>query len=465
VNADAVFERACRRFSDAPCWCDASGSLSFAEAQKLVAKLAGGLAGLGLEPGDRLALVGSDSNRLLALIAASWRIGVLPCLLDPRLAAGEAMQLLERIQPRLVLHSTGLDWHGASRELDDPDLEGEPLTRGCHGNESPLFCSATSGTTGPPKLAVLQSGPVTLATAFIAERARLAPRDFLVATTPTSSSFQLVSAMLPALHVGAAVVLVAGRGAAGVREAVAEGMGSVLLGYPMTLGDVGAEPPPQGLRLAISGGSPLPPRLKREYRDRLGFPLIESYGMSELGGFAALGRPGDEGAAIGRPLPDRPVEAFDPAGEKVDAGTPGEVVVLEGWMAGYLGDDRATAAATRGGVLHTSDVGVFDADGNLTLLGRLSDQPLAERLGGHLRRCEDVLHDHPRVLHAAAVFGDGRLAAYVQARPGASLDPLELTAYAAACLPAGLVPASVTTVAALPRTFSGKLDRRAVARL
>lgn len=466
MNADALLERASRRHPDRLCWQDQSGGLTFHDANELVGRMAGGLERLGVGAEDRVALIGPDSVTLLAAIAACWRTASLPCLLDPRLPPDEAADLLERISPRLLLQAVEAPWDGPAASLDEAPWGGEALPESRHRDSSPLFCSTTSGTTGRPKLAVLVSGPVTLATSCIADRAGLERDDVMVATTPTASSFQLVSAVLPALHVAAGLVLAAGRGPDGVNDAVEAG-GTVLVAYPLILGAVAAEPPRDGLRLAISGGSPLPPRLKREYRDRLGFPLIESYGMSELGGFVALGRPDEQGAplegAVGRPLPDRPVTVVDPSGREVDEGELGEVAVGEGFMAGYLDDPEAGVQATRGGILHTGDVGSFDEGGYLRVEGRLGETDLASRLGGFPRLCEDALHDHPPVLHAGAIPCEDGLAAFVQARPGAEVDSRDVIAHVAKRVPRELVPRTVTVLETMPQTFSGKLDRRRLA--
>ena len=146
-----------------------------------------------------------------------------------------------------------------------------------------------------------------------ADTAGLTCDDVLMATTPISSSFQLVAALMPAVHVGASVGLVAGRSVDEIWSMARAHLASVLVAYPLTLADVvmknTARKGDSPFRLALSGGSPLAPRIKRDYRDRLGIHLLESYGQSELGGFMAMGgeRDGERALAgyVGRSLPDR----------------------------------------------------------------------------------------------------------------------------------------------------------------
>ena len=466
MNMIDVFDRAAAWQPDSLCWADGSTGVTYMQARAIVDRLAGGLAGFSVSPGDRIALIAPDSVRLLALIVACWRVGAMPCLIDPRSAPHETRDLLDRIQPRLVVSAADVPWENGTVSIDDKKLTNGSPAKTQHSETSPLFCSTTSGTTGAPKLAVLQSGPVTSATASIADRINLRRNDVLIATTPTSSSFQLVSSVLPALHVGAAVVLMSGDGAAGAAAALADGLGTALVGYPLTLGDFAALSAPDGLRLALSGGSPLAPRLKVEYREQLGVPLVESYGMSELGGFVALGRPGESESplrgAVGQPMPDRPVVIVDLDGQELGAGEPGEVTVTEGWMSGYLSDVEATTRATRGGVLHTSDVGVFDQDRNLMVLGRLSDQVPANVPEAYPRMWEDALHDHPDVLHAAVITTEQGHTGFVQSRPGRTVDATDVMSHLKKVSAYSALHAMVV-LTQMPRTFSGKVDRRALA--
>jgi acyl-coenzyme A synthetase/AMP-(fatty) acid ligase len=260
----------------------------------------------------------------------------------------------------------------------------------------------------------------------------------------------------------------------------------VLVAYPLTLADVvhshaaqagGSGPGGQGpadgrvpFRLALSGGSPLAPRLKREYRDRLGIPLLESYGQSELGGFMALGGrdDGDRALAgyVGRPLPDRRAYVGDPSTTaERPAGEIGEVLVPHGFFAEYRAKPDQTAEATAGGVLHTGDLAVADDDGYLKVLGRTNEGAAAATRGGFLREVEDALYEHPAVQHAAVVAGRrGAVEAFVELRAGARADAGELAERAGADVAAGLRPRRVAVLEKMPRSFSGKADRLGLSR-
>jgi acyl-CoA synthetase (AMP-forming)/AMP-acid ligase II len=159
---------------------------------------------------------------------------------------------------------------------------------------------------------------------------------------------------------------------------------------------------------------------------------------------------------------DRPVAVVNGTGQQLPAGEVGEITVTQGWMSGYLDDAEATALATRGGCLHTNDVGFFDQDRNLTVLGRLSDAVPGRLAGAYPRMCEDVMHAHPDVLHAAVIMTSDARIGFIQARPGRTVNATKVLSY---LKDAGHHASldEIVVLTQMPRTFSGKVDRRALA--
>ena len=216
---------------------------------------------------------------------------------------------------------------------------------------------------------------------------------------------------------------------------------------------------------SLSGGSPLAPRIRRDYSTQLGIPLVESYGQSEFGGFMALGSPFDPAAPdgfVGRPLPDRLAVIAAPDGHERAAGDVGEVIVPAGFFREYRNRPEETAKTLAGGVLHCGDVGVADRHGRIKVLGRIGELETSRVRGGFLREAEDACYEIPAVKHAVVVqTQQGRVEAFVELQDDSRDDEAAVVAQAAfPDLPAGLVPKRVTVVDAMPRTFSGKADRR-----
>jgi acyl-CoA synthetase (AMP-forming)/AMP-acid ligase II len=164
---------------------------------------------------------------------------------------------------------------------------------------------------------------------------------------------------------------------------------------------------PRGLRVGVSGGGSVPLSLKRAWRDELALPLTESYGQSELGGFVALGAPllidDTRLAAIGTPLPDKDVRVLAENDGEVPIGATGELCIRGGFMLGYWARPEKTAETTRNGWLHTGDVGVMDADGYVTLRGRLAERVVVDGEIWFPRDIEEALLGHHAVRQAALV--------------------------------------------------------------
>ncbi|GAA2512893.1 alpha/beta fold hydrolase [Pilimelia columellifera] len=202
-------------------------------------------------------------------------------------------------------------------------------------------------------------------------------------------------------------------------------------------------------------------------------------GSSEIGHLAFLPIPA--GAAmpdgivpVGRPAPGKEVTVVGDDGAVLPAGATGEVVVTSAYLSGgYWGDPELTAARFRRlpdgrTVYRTGDLGRFDADGTLRLLGRLDS---AVKIRGYLvepAEVEAALLACPQVSEAAVVpvrrpDAPVALAGYVSVRPGAATPaPATLRRQLAERLPSWMTPATITVLAALPRNERGKLDRAAL---
>ena len=353
MNVVSVFERTARRFGDRVFLIDRDQRVTYSEADRRANAAALDLKQRGIEAGDTVGVCSGDRVELWITVLGIWKAGALPGLVDSRTPDGSLAYFVNDIGAKFFVASS--DQANRLSSVGVPDLEdiatfclassGEGLD--VHGDGSPLYLSYTSGTTGDPKGAVINSGPVSLATHCIADRIGISKNDVLLATTPASSSFQLVAAFLPAIHRGAALVLAAGLDIAPLVELGATHSSTILISYPLTLSDYVNHQTGQGspLRAAMSGGSPLPPRLKADFRDQLGIPLLESYGQSEMGGFMALGSPGDDeerafAGYVGRSLPDRLAYVGDSDGVELPAGEFGEVLVDDGYFSHYRNKPR-----------------------------------------------------------------------------------------------------------------------------
>ncbi|KOV61057.1 amino acid adenylation protein [Streptomyces sp. NRRL WC-3618] len=268
----------------------------------------------------------------------------------------------------------------------------------------------------------------------------------------------------------------------------------LISGVPTVLAGVLAERPAVAPHTVALGGEPIPGQLRADIQDAFpGVRLVNFYGPTEATIYATAWQsdPGprdDSAPPIGHPLARNHVHLLDHALHPVPDGAVGEVYVAGGGPArGYLGRPGLTAerfvadpfGAPGARLYRTGDLAVRDPDGQLRFLGRADHQVKVRGFRIELGEIEAALATHPAVAGAAATVredapGGKQLVAYVvlaEGRTGTeageeagavSPDTAALRDHLARTLPAHMVPSAFVTVAALPRTASGKLDRKAL---
>jgi long-chain acyl-CoA synthetase len=217
-----------------------------------------------------------------------------------------------------------------------------------------------------------------------------------------------------------------------------------------------------------SGGAPLPLEVVEAFQRRLpGVIVSEGYGCTETAAIISTSpqgrvRPG----SVGVPVPGIRVRIERPDGTTAGIGEDGEICCQgPGLMDGYWRSEAATRAAIREGWFHTGDVGRLDADGYLYVVDRIKDLIIRGGFNVYPRDVEEVMLAHPDVVAAAVIgrpdptYGE-EVVAFVRLRPGASVLPAELVAYARERLSAAKYPREVRIVDDVPLTSVGKIDRR-----
>ena len=226
-------------------------------------------------------------------------------------------------------------------------------------------------------------------------------------------------------------------------------------------------PDTSSLRYGTCGAAPASAELPIRFEARYGFPVIEGYGLSEGTCFSTvnpIAGPRRAGT-VGVVVPGQELRIVDEQGNELATGMDGEVIVRgPNVMRGYLGRLEETAKTIVDGWLYTGDVGHLDADGYLTLVGRSKDMIIRGGENIYPKEIEDVLTADPSVLEAAVIgVPDAKwgevVVAYVQPRPGATVDPAALKALCASRLSGYKRPTSYVVVEALAKNAVGRIDK------
>lgn len=344
--------------------------------------------------------------------------------------------------------------------------------------DAPGHLSFTSGTTYKPKPAVLSHEPTVRATRCIAERLGLTSDDTSIGITTLSSSHILVYAILPQMHRIATTGIMETWDPSRAWKTIHEHQVRLISGVAIGLSELADYAQEHGigrgsLRLVLSGGSAGIGKIREKWM-KLGVPFAETYGMSELGGAVATGyprpfesrpvKPFENIPAIGPPLPDKEVKIVDEEGKELPLGTPGEILLRGGFMWGYWKMPRETAKTTRGGWLHTSDIGLMDELENVYWLARKTDIIDAEKGSIYPRVIEEALFAHKSVRQASVVgLGEGGHqipVGFVTLFPGESVGEEKLLSHCRAVLSEAYWPSRIVIKSSFPITPTGKIDKK-----
>jgi acyl-CoA synthetase (AMP-forming)/AMP-acid ligase II len=331
----------------------------------------------------------------------------------------------------------------------------------------------TSGTTGRPKQVPLRHRHLAASVRNIAAAYGLGPDDVALCMMPLFHVHGLLASALSTLVSGGTVVVPAPFNPFTfwqvVRDHRPTWWSAVPTMHRMVLSRARHEPRPGGdaLRFVRSCSSPLAPELMAELEDRLGVPVLEAYGMTEACHQIssnlpppATRRPGTVGVGTGVE-----VGVLDEAGVVRPHGG-GEVVVRgPNVIDGYAGDPAVNAEAFVHGWFRTGDQGELAGDGSLTLVGRIKE--MINRGGEKVspREVDEVLLRHPAVAEAVAFgvpharLGEDVAAAVVLRNPASERELLD---HCRAQLAAFKVPAVLHLVDEIPKTATGKVQRRKV---
>jgi acyl-CoA synthetase (AMP-forming)/AMP-acid ligase II len=342
---------------------------------------------------------------------------------------------------------------------------------------APFNLIYSSGTTGTPK-GIVQSHLMRWAHVRRGGLYGYGPDAISLVSTPLYSNTTLVS-LLPTLALGGTAVLL-GRFDPGAflrlaeRQRVTHAM-LVPVQYERILRHEDFDRTDlSSFRLKFCTSAPFSAALKAEVLQRWPGGLVEYFGMTEGGGTCILvaHQYSDKLHTVGRPADGHDIRIIDDQGRQVGPGEVGEVVghSAMAMMTGYHGLPEATAAAewrdaTGKRFIRTGDLGRFDTDGFLTLVGRKKDVIISGGFNIYPVDLEAALLAHPDVAEAAVVgvpsarWGETPVA-FVVLTPGHAAEPDALRAFANARLGNTQRIADIAVVPALPRSSIGKVLKR-----
>ena len=437
------------------------------ELAQRTSRLSAGLVGLGITPGDRVAVVLPNRPELLLVYGALWRAGAVATPVLPAVTPSELRHVLAASGAVALI--TDLPRFAAAAEVPVLDLErlreledNEALAPVGRTEDDLAALLFTGGTTGRAKGVRLTQGNLLQVTAAREAVVATAGVRTCVVPLPLSHVYGLVTTA-SRMHMQAPGLLVLQRrfDAAGWVQLVEEhradastmvpSMIQLLLQQPLEEHDLSS------LSYVTSGGAPLPVPVWEEFERRLPHVrLCDGYGCTEACSTVSMNPPdARRRGSVGLPVP----------GVEVRIADSGEILVRSpGVMQGYHDEPAATAAAVVDGWLHTGDVGRLDDDGYLWVVDRTKDVILRGGFNVYPRDVEEALLAHPAVARAAVVgrpdlmLGE-EVVAFVSLRGPATAE--QLLEFGRSRIASHKAPREVYVVDEVPLTSVGKTDRKA----
>jgi long-chain acyl-CoA synthetase len=332
----------------------------------------------------------------------------------------------------------------------------------------------TSGTSGLPKGVILSFGNLQSDVDAAIKHARLETKHVFLGVIPLFHSFGMTAMMLAPIQLKATIIYMARFSAVAALNAIREHKVSLMFGVPSMLAAIAhlknAGPEDfKSIYAMISGGEPLPSRVRETFQERFNVTLYEGYGLTETSPVVALNIPHSHRAgSVGKAVPGAEFKFVDDNDKPVAQGQSGEIWLRGPMiMKGYHNLPKETAAAlTPDHFFKTGDLGMMDADGFIFITGRKKDLIIVAGEKAAPREIEEILMKHPAVAETAVVGkkdpGRGeQVVAFIVLREGQDVKPEVLRDF---CKEAGLaqwkIPKEFYFQKELPHSPTGKVLKR-----
>ena len=468
----------------APALADSSRELNYADFALAIDEIAARLRTCGVGAGDRVLIVAENNVAATATLFAAQALNAWPAILNARLPAAEVTELRRLATPRVVVFavadSAATEAHAADAAAPiENDLRAGPLAFGATACDAAPELDQkgvgllifTSGTTGQPKAVMLGHAGLASLGAILARSRRVSATDCYNGVAPLAHIMGIAN-LMSVIAVGASLRLMPRLEVPQLAAAIADGSISHLSFVPTVYARLldhidasGIDVSRHRLRYISSGGAPLDATLHRRVERRFGLPLVNGYGMTECapGTRTAADRYSEPGS-IGRPEEGVEARIVDIDGTDAAQGDIGELWLRTPTaMLGYYRDPRSTAAALRpGGWIATGDLARRLDNGELAIVGRQKEMIVRSGFNVYPAEVEAALNSLPEVAASGVVGrrlpdGDEQVIAFVELRPGASIDGTSIDAVLRELVAPYKRPNRIVLLERLPQGATGKI--------
>ncbi|MFC2072541.1 class I adenylate-forming enzyme family protein [Chloroflexota bacterium] len=502
LSLKLMLEEAAGRYKEKTAIVFGDRRLSYTDLDEASNKVANALIKMGVNKGDRIAMLLSNSPEFVITYFGIVKTGAIAVPLDTQYKVYELASIFDSALPKvLVTESPTLETlipilsrfqfikHviDLSAKYEGQFLSYQEIMRVSSAQsievelvpEDIAHIGYTSGSSFRPRGVMLSHRSLVTEAAISGDGFRQTDKDIVMLfALPMYHVFGLVTVLLTSINKGSTVVIVPGTGLSisSFMAAIERERGTMFPGVPyifalaVDMAERGAvKNDLSSLRLCASCGAPLPVDVIKRFKQHYGFNIVDCLGLTEavchvtclpINGSGKLG-------SVGKTLPGWEVNIVDDNGRELPPNQAGEIIIRGPIMKGYYNNLQATAETIKDGWLYTGDVGKIDEDGNLFLNGRKKDIIIVKGQNISPSDIESVLYTHPKVADAAVIGIPDEMrgevvGAVISLKEGKVATEQEIKRFCLERIASYKVPRQVIFLDSLPKTDGAKIDKGSI---
>ena len=477
-------------FPDRPALRQAGSELTYAQLNEEASRIATGLIRMGVKPGELVGLCAMNSVDWIAFYFGVLKAGAVAVTLSGMLTGDELVNLVSHSRPRFIftsetklqelerLKSSG----GLEKvicpggDLDLPHLMemGSPSFKALDRDRTDTAAILyTGGTTGIPKGVMLTHEGINFSSYSIARYERSTEKDLALCFLPFNHVFGQIHVMNATILSSGCLEILPSFDMERVLEVLEAGRITKFFSVPtvyirlLTLGELKKKL--GSLRYCFSAGAAMAMEIVKQWKERTGITIAESYGMTEAMPitFNHYYPERHVVGSVGHPVHGVEVQVRDAVGNLVEQGKEGEICIRgRNVMKGYLNNPEGTRSSFwEGAWIRSGDIGLFDSDGYLYIVDRLKDLIITGGENVYPREVEEALYLKSEIEECAVIglpdreWGE-RVAAFIVPKPGHSVIPEEIKSFLKSRLSPFKVPKECVVVSEFPKSPAGKILKR-----
>ncbi|MFC2060413.1 class I adenylate-forming enzyme family protein [Chloroflexota bacterium] len=505
MNLRLMLEETARRYGKKTVIRFGKRRLSYASLDEASNKVANGLLRLGISKGERVAIMLPNIPEFAIIYFGIVKIGAIAVLVDTKYKIGELTLLFNDCQPKLlVAENSSLESLAPylpnfkymeyvinlNSKYDGQFLSYEQIITTNSSNkvevelepEDIAIISHNGGATNHPHGVMMSHYSMVTDAMVSGDGFQQTDKDIIMLfALPLYHAFGLVIGLLTSIYKGNTIVMVSGTGLSigTLMKAIEKEKGTMIFGVPYIFALVVSIAEKEGinndlssLRFCASGGAPLSIDLINRFKQLFGITITNIWGQTEATAVVTCQSIDgtDKLGSAGAALAEWKVRVVDDDGRELAPNQPGEIIVSGPIMKGYYNNPEATADVIKDGWLYTGDMGIFDEDGYFFVTGRKKEMIIVKGRNVYPSDIEDLLYTHPKIAEAAVVGIPDELRgeivrAAVSLKKGEVATEQEIKRFCIENMASYKLPKQIMFLDSLPKTTTGKIDKKTLAML